>query len=167
MNYAQMRKYDIANGENIRASLFVSGCSHNCKDCFNKEYQSYDYGTEWTKEVEDLFMGYVADKNVKGVSILGGEPFDHVNVATLATLVKRIKQEFPSKTVWVWSGYTIEQILKDEKMKVLLMDIDVLIDGRFVLSKKDLKLRFRGSSNQRIIDVQKTLNEEKIILFME
>lgn len=162
MNYAQMRKYDIANGLGIRATLFVSGCTHQCPGCFNEAYQDFSYGKLWNEEAEETFMSYVRDANVHGVSILGGEPMQQD--ASLAALLKRIKEE-TGKNIWIYSGDTFENIIKDPLKKEILQYCDVLVDGPFVEALKDLHLRFRGSSNQRIIDVVPALKENKPILF--
>jgi anaerobic ribonucleoside-triphosphate reductase activating protein len=163
MNYAQMRKFDIANGVGIRATLFVSGCTHNCKGCFNKEYQSFSYGNEWNKDAEEKFLTYVKDPNVHGVTILGGEPMQQTNDDNLLNLLKRIKIE-TEQTIWIFSGYTFEEIINDSKRLELLKLCDVLVDGRFVEELKDIKLRFRGSSNQRIIDIKQSLESSQVIL---
>lgn len=162
MYYAQMRKYDIANGLGIRATLFVSGCRHKCSGCFNEAYQDFEYGTLWDEEAEATFMSYVKDKNVNGVSILGGEPMQQDN--HLQELLKRIKEE-TGKHIWIYSGNTYEQILQDTHKKEILQYCDVLVDGPFIEALKDLKLKFRGSSNQRIIDVQASLKAGSVILF--
>lgn len=162
MYYAQMRKYDIANGLGIRATLFVSGCRHKCSGCFNEAYQDFEYGTLWDEEAEAIFMSYVKDKNVNGVSILGGEPMQQDN--HLQELLKRIKEE-TGKHIWIYSGNTYEQILQDTHKKEILQYCDVLVDGPFIEALKDLKLKFRGSSNQRIIDVQASLKAGSVILF--
>ena len=161
MYYAQMRKYDIANGLGIRATLFVSGCDHHCPGCFNEAYQDFQYGKPWDSEAEQLFMSYVKDDNVHGVSILGGEPMQQD--ASMAKLLRRIKEE-TSKSIWLFSGDTFEVIMKDAHKREILSYCDVLVDGPFVEALKDLRLRFRGSSNQRIIDVQPSLKENKPIL---
>lgn len=164
MHYAQMRKYDVANGIGIRSTLFVSGCTHQCPGCFNTDYREFDYGTPWTKEAEDTFLSYIKDENVHGVTILGGEPMQQTKDDDLLNLLRRIKQE-TNETIWIYSGYTYEEILKEPKRRQILELCDVLVDGRFVETLKDLKLRFRGSSNQNIIDVQASLTSgEKVLL---
>ena len=163
MYYAQIRKYDIANGPGIRCSLFVSGCTHRCKGCFNEDYRNFRYGNEWNSEIEDKFMEMIQNSQVKGVTFLGGEPMDQMHDDVLLNLIKRIKNE-TKKNIWVYSGYTYEQIMKHEKRKKILSFCDVLVDGLFVLEKKDLKLKFRGSSNQRIIDVQASLIGDEVQL---
>ena len=162
MNYAQIRHYDVANGPGVRASIFVSGCTHNCKNCFNKEAQDFNYGNLYTKEVEDKFMQYVLDNNTKGVSILGGEPLMQTMDDSLLNLLKRIKKE-TNKEIWLWSGYTYEEAILSKKRKEILNYVDVLIDGRFEEENKSLLIKFRGSTNQRIIDLNKTREEGKII----
>ena len=162
MNYAQIRHYDVANGPGVRASIFVSGCTHNCKNCFNKEAQDFNYGNLYTKEVEDKFMKYVLDNNTKGVSILGGEPLMQTMDDSLLNLLKRIKKE-TNKEIWLWSGYTYEEAILSEKRKEILNYVDVLVDGRFEEENKSLLIKFRGSTNQRIIDLNKTREEGKIV----
>lgn len=163
MHYAQMRKFDIANGIGIRTTLFVSGCTHRCPNCFNQDYQAFDYGKIWDQTAEDTFMSYVKDANVHGVTILGGEPMEQTQDEDLYNLFKRIKTE-TNQTIWVYSGYTFEAILKDEKKRRLLEWCDVLVDGPFIESLKDIKLKFRGSSNQTIIDVKASLIQGKKVL---
>ena len=164
MHYAQMRKYDVANGIGIRSTLFVSGCTHQCPGCFNTDYREFDYGMPWTKEAEDTFLSYIEDENVHGVTILGGEPMQQTKDDDLLNLLRRIKQE-TNEIIWIYSGYTYEEILKEPKRRQILELCDVLVDGRFVEALKDLKLRFRGSSNQNIIDVQASLTSgEKVLL---
>lgn len=162
MNYAQIRHYDVANGPGVRASIFVSGCTHNCKNCFNKEAQDFNYGNLYTKEVENKFMKYVLDDNTKGVSILGGEPLMQTMDDSLLNLLKRIKKE-TNKEIWLWSGYTYEEAILSEKRREILNYVDVLVDGRFEEENKSLLIKFRGSTNQRIIDLNKTRKEGKIV----
>lgn len=162
MNYAQLRHYDVANGPGVRASIFVSGCRFNCKGCFNKEAQDFNYGNIYTKEVEDKFMEYIKDDNVKGISILGGEPLMQTTDYSLLNLLKRIKKE-TNKEIWMWTGFIYETAILDEKRKEILNYVDVLVDGQFDESKKVLNLKFRGSTNQRIIDLNRTRLTGKII----
>lgn len=164
MNYAQIRKFDVANGIGIRSTLFVSGCEHRCNGCFNQDYWDYRYGETWSKEAFDKLVGYVGLPQVKGISLLGGEPFAPSNAIELARLAEHIKEMYPSKDIWVWSGYTFEQLIKNPVQLELLQYCDTLVDGKFIAELKDLKLRFRGSSNQRIIDVLASLKEGKVIL---
>jgi len=163
MYYAQIRKNDIANGPGIRSSLFVSGCTHNCPGCFNRDYMKFNYGNIWTKAVEDEFIEMISDPQVKGVTILGGEPMDQLHDDDLLNLVRRIKNEV-GKNIWIYSGYTYEQILQHHKQKEILIFCDTLVDGLFVMELKDLKLKFKGSSNQRIIDIQKSLTTNEVQL---
>ena len=162
MKYAKIRKLDVTNGPGIRTTLFVSGCTHNCKDCFNKEQQDFNYGEEFTKEIEDEFIEYTKARQIKGVNILGGEPMQQVKDNTLLNLLKRIRME-TNKPIWLWSGYTLEEILRNEKRLEILKEVDVLMDGRFEADKRDIMLKYRGSSNQRVIDVKRTLKEDRVI----
>ena len=163
MYYAQIRKYDTANGPGIRCSLFVSGCTHKCKGCFNKDYMKFNYGNRWTKAIEDNFIEIICEPQIKGVTLLGGEPMDQVHDDDILNLVKRIKNEV-GKNIWLYSGYTFEQIMQHEKRKEILSFCDALVDGLYVEELKDLKLKFRGSSNQRIIDVGKSLEKNEVQL---
>lgn len=162
MNFAQIRKYDVANGPGIRTTIFVTGCTHKCHNCFNEEYQDFDFGDPWTQRETDEVIEDLKLDEVKGLTILGGEPFQ--NEVDLLQVLSDIKKEV-QKDIWIFSGYTYEEILKDEDKKKLLGECDVLVDGRFVEALKDLSLRFRGSSNQRIIDVQKSLESNEVVLF--
>lgn len=163
MKYAQIRKFDVANGPGIRTSIFVTGCTHNCKGCFNKEYQSFSYGDDWTNKETEKVIEYLKDKNVSGLTLLGGEPFQ--NVDGLLEVIKEVKNI--KKDIWAYSGYTFEEIINDPKRLKLLEEVDVLVDGKFVEEKKNLKLRFRGSSNQRILDCKRSLEEQKPIWLEE
>ena len=162
MNYAQLRKYDIANGTGVRCILFVSGCTHHCKGCFNKEYQDFNFGNRWNRQAEDEFMSYVKDHNVSGVTILGGEPLDQTMDDDLLNLIKYIKSE-TNKDIWIYSGYTYEEIICDSKKKAIIELCDTLVDGKFVQALADVRLKFRGSSNQRIIDIQHSLLKNTVI----
>ena len=167
MNIAQIRKYDVANGPGIRTTVFVSGCTHNYYNCFNKQYQDFKFGNFLTILKKNEIMSYISE--TKRLSILGGEPMQQG--WEMVDFVFDIKNTYKDTNIWVWTGYTIEEILNPKDglsyQRELLKYIDVLVDGKFVQSKKDLKLKFRGSSNQRIIDVQKTLATGKIILMEE
>ena len=166
MNYAQWRKYDIANGPGIRASLFVSGCTHNCVGCFNTKFKSFNYGKKWNETAENTFIEMVQDPQVKGVTILGGEPLDQIRDEKLLNLLTRIKEQ-TKKNIWIYSGYTFEEILKNKERRDLIAQCDVLVDGQFVEELKDLRLKFRGSKNQRIIDIKKSLKTKDIKLYQE
>lgn len=163
MNYAQIRKLDVTNGPDIRTTLFVSGCTHNCDGCFNAEQQNFNYGDEFTKENEDEFIKYTLNLNVKGVNVLGGEPMQQIMDDSLLNLLKRVNKE-TKKPIWMWSGYRFEEIIQDPKRVQLLKEVTVLIDGKFEIDKRDLMLKYRGSSNQRVIDVKKSLTENKVVL---
>ncbi len=161
MNYGQIRKYDIANGPGIRTSIFVTGCKLNCKNCFNKEYQDPNFGQTWTQKNTNQVINYLKSDEISGLSILGGEPFESAN--DLINILNDIKNKI-NKNIWIYSGYTFEYLMKNPVYKQLLEKVDVLVDGPFIESKKDLKLKFRGSSNQRIIDVKSSLINGKAIL---
>ncbi len=162
MHYGQMRQYDIANGPGIRSTVFVTGCSRHCVNCFNPEYQDPAAGQKWTeKEMKQLLEWLQAPTN-GGLTLLGGEPME--NTADLTDLVKTVKAALPHKSVWVYSGFTYEEIMADAKKKALADVCDVLVDGPFVDALKDPGLYFRGSSNQRVIDLQKTRASGKVTL---
>ena len=162
MKYAKIRKLDVTNGPGIRTTLFVSGCTHNCEGCFNKEQQDFNYGNEFTKEIENEFIEYTKSRQIKGVNILGGEPMQQTKDDSLLNLLKRIKIE-TNKPIWLWSGYKFEEIIIEPKMLELLKQVDVLIDGKFEIEKRDLMLKYRGSENQRVIDVKKSLEQNRVI----
>ena len=170
MHYGEIKKTDIANGVGVRVSLFVSGCRHHCEDCFNKMTWAFDYGKEYTQATEDMIIGYLSPDYIKGLTLIGGEPFEKENQDALLSLTERVKKELPHKDIWCYSGFTFEEITGKSRAAgdtavALLKNIDVLVDGRFEKDKKDIRLKFRGSSNQRIIDVKKTLSQGKIILW--
>lgn len=152
MNIAQIRKFDIANGEGIRTTLFVSGCHFHCKGCFNVEYQNFNYGKPLTKEVIDDIVDSINNPNVFGLSILGGEPLDQ-DIGELRSLLTEVKAR-TQKTIWMWTGYIFEN-LEEVQKQVVLDCVDMLVDGQFIEELKDLTLAFRGSSNQRILQVEK------------
>ena len=162
MNYADMRRYDASNWSGINSTLFVSGCTFNCKGCFNKVAQDFNYGKPYTKEVEDLFISYIKDKHVDGACLLGGDVFQQ-DLDIILILVKRIKTE-TGKPIYVWSGYLWENLIQDEKKLKILKYIDVLIDGQFEEDKKDLTLKHKGSTNQREVNVKESLNKNKVVL---
>ena len=163
MNYATIRNCDIANGEGVRVSLFVSGCTHHCKGCFNPDQWSFDYGEPFDEKAEDLVLGYLAPSYIAGLSILGGEPMEPENQRALVPFIRRLRDRFGlTKTIGVYPGCVLETHLKAEGSRwrtevtdEFLSLIDVLVDGPFVEEKKDISLKFRGSSNQRIIDMKK------------
>lgn len=162
MNYAKIRKLDVTNGPGIRTTLFVSGCTHNCEGCFNKEQQDFNYGNKFTKETEDEFIQLTKSIQIKGVNILGGEPMQQIMDDTLLNLLKRIKLE-TDKPIWLWSGYTFEEIVNNPKRLEILREVDVLIDGKFQADKRDIMLKYRGSANQRVIDVKKSLEQGNVV----
>ena len=164
MNYAQIRKYDVANGPGIRTTIFVTGCTHNCKECFNKEYQDFNFGDPWTEKETEMVKDYLNQPEVAGLTVLGGEPFQ--NIEGLVPVLKEIRKS-TDKDIWIFSGDTFETIKADEKKFELLKLCDVLVDGPFVNELKDLRLKFRGSSNQRIIKIKDSIEEDKVILWEE
>lgn len=170
MNYGAIKKCDIANGVGVRTVLFVSGCTHHCKGCFQPETWNFDYGEKYTKETEDEIIESLRPDYVDGITLLGGEPFEPESQRELVKLLRRIKKELPQKTVWSFSGYTYEELTGDsravcEVTNEMLSMLDVLVDGEFVEAKRNISLRFRGSENQRLIDMNKTRKEGKIVLW--
>ena len=159
MNYAAIKKHDIANGPGVRVSLFVSGCTHHCEGCFNPETWDFQYGTPYTAETELEILEALEPDYIRGLSLLGGEPLEPEHQAALLPLLRRFSRLYPDKTIWGFSGFTYEELTSDgthprcEVTDEMLSLLDVLVDGRFVEELKDLTLRFRGSSNQRLIDL--------------
>lgn len=170
MNYANIKYNDIANGEGVRVSLFVSGCTHHCKNCFNKETWDFNYGRPFDKFVEDEIIKNLAPDYINGLTLLGGEPMEPANQQGLLNFVKRVKAIYPNKTIWCYSGYLFDkELLQPSRAfcpwtRELLSYIDVLVDGEFVEELKDITLRFKGSSNQRVIDVQESLKNNCVVL---
>ena len=170
MNYASIKPIDIANGTGVRVSLFVSGCTHRCKGCFNSEAWDFNYGEPYTAETADYILSCLDKTYIRGISLLGGEPFDPKNQPELIELLKAVRDRFPEKNVWCYTGYDFEKDLNGEfadenkKTRELLRMIDILVDGEFVEALKNPSLKFRGSSNQRIIDVQASLKSGKTVL---
>ena len=168
MYYGEIKKFDIANGEGVRVSLFVSGCTHHCKGCFNAETWDFNYGQPYTDDTEAEIIGALNHDFIAGLSLLGGEPFEPENQRALLPLLKKVKSIFPEKNVWCYTGYLFDKDLlgesraKCECTDEMLQLIDVLVDGKFAEELKDISLAYRGSSNQRIIDVQKSLQTGKI-----
>ncbi len=169
MNYAVIKKFDIANGPGVRVSLFVSGCRHKCKNCFNSEAWDFGYGKEFTDETVNEIIEALDKDYIEGFSLLGGEPFEPENQAGIYKVLKAIKEKLPQKTVWCYTGFDYEkQLIKglvgDKELTLKCLElIDVLVDGKFVEELKSPALLFRGSSNQRIIDVKKSLEENNVI----
>lgn len=171
MNYATIKNCDIANGPGVRVSLFVSGCSHRCPGCFNREAWDYDYGKPFTQETAEEILAMLAPAFIKGLTLLGGEPFDPRNQEAVVELLRQVKATYPHKSIWAFSGYLFDRDILSGKLgdweitKEYLSYLDVLVDGPFVEAKKNLSLRFRGSENQRLIDVPASLATGKVILW--
>ena len=171
MNYAAIKDCDIANGPGVRITLFVSGCNHHCKGCFNQEAWDFDYGQPFTQETIDTIIRMMKPGYIKGLTLLGGEPFDPRNQGAVVELLRQVKKVYPQKTVWAFSGYLFDRDILSGTLgdwnvtREYLSYLDVLVDGPFVEAKKDLMLRFRGSSNQRLIDVPKSLAAGELILW--
>lgn len=171
MNYATIKNCDIANGPGVRVSLFVSGCTHHCKGCFNEVAWDFDYGQPFTQETIDKILEMMKPGYIKGITLLGGEPFEPQNQPALVELLRQIKAVYPEKTIWAFSGYLFDKDILPGKLgdpavtRELIGYLDVLVDGRFVEEKKNLSLRFRGSSNQRIIHVPSSLETGEIVLW--
>ena len=171
MNYGDIKRIDVANGPGVRVSLFVSGCTHHCKGCFNQETWDFNFGKEFTENEIDTIMEYLKPDYIKGLSLLGGEPFEYANQQGGLPLLRRFKALYPDKDVWCYTGYDFEKDILDKMMlnwaetRELIKYINILVDGEFMEDRKDLSLRFRGSDNQRIIDVPKSLQEKKVILW--
>lgn len=169
MNYADIKKIDVANGEGVRVSVFVSGCNHHCKGCFNQCAWDFNYGKEFSEKEEQQIIDYMNHDYISGLSLLGGEPLEPRNQEGLLPLVKKVKEKFPNKDIWCYTGFdfekdVVEKMAKNnETTRELLKYIDIIVDGKFEEDKKDLKLQFRGSSNQKIVDVKKSLQTGKIV----
>ena len=159
--YSEIKNLDIANGPDFRVSLFVSGCRNRCPGCFNPETWSFTYGQEFTWETLHEIERLLRNPNIKGLSILGGDPFEPENIAWVETLCAYVKHNTINKDIWVWTGYSLDDVWEEHALKY----IDVLVDGPFEKNKKDLSLAYRGSSNQRIIDVQKSLAAGEVVLW--
>lgn len=171
MNYAELKLYDVANGPGIRISLFVSGCTRGCKECFNKEAWDFNFGKPFTDDVIDEIIEYLRPDYVEGLTLLGGEPFEHSNQQGLLPLLRKVRDCYPDLSIWCFSGYDFEEDIMGRmykewpETKEMLSYIDILVDGRFMVELKDLRLKFKGSSNQRTIMVQETLEKGEIILW--
>ena len=163
MNYAAIKKTDIANGPGVRVSLFVSGCRRHCKGCFNSETWDFNYGNLFGKSTMNEILEALDKEYIEGFSILGGEPFENENKETVYNVIRTVKEKFPQKTIWCYSGFCFEELA--ESSRNILELIDVLVDGPFVEEKKNLRLKFRGSENQRIIDVKKSLEKGETVEF--
>ena len=173
MNYATIKNNDIANGPGVRVSLFVSGCTHKSPGCFNEVAWDFDYGQPFTQETIDTILDMLRAPHIKGLTLLGGEPFEPQNQPAIVELLRQIKAKYPEKTIWAYSGYLFDRdILAGRLGPKEITDeyvsyLDVIVDGRFVLSRKNLSLRFRGSDNQRLIDVKASLKAGEVILWQD
>lgn len=171
MNYGEIKKCDIANGEGVRVSLFVSGCTHHCPGCFNEDTWDFNYGKEFTQETEEEILEALSLDYINGLSLLGGEPFEPQNQEVLVKLLRKVKEQYPAKDIWCYSGYLFDKELLGESRArcgctdEMLSMLDVLVDGRFVEALKDITLVFRGSSNQRVIDVKQSLECGEVVLW--
>ena len=171
MYYGELKKYDIANGAGVRVTLFVSGCTNACKGCFQKETWDFHFGQPYTKETEDYIIECLKDENIQGLTLLGGEPFEPENQKELIHLLRRVRKELPHKDIWSYTGFVLDRDLLEGQRKhtdvtyEMLSYIDVLVDGPFIAEKKNLALYFRGSENQRVIDMNRTREEKNIILY--
>lgn len=171
MNYGEIKKCDIANGEGVRVSLFVSGCSHHCKGCFNPETWNFAYGEPFTEETGEVLLRYLEPEYISGLTLLGGEPFEVENQKALTPFLREVRRRYPGKDIWCYTGYTLERDLLSEGSvrcectDELLGMIDVLVDGEFIEEEKDISLVFRGSANQRVIALPETLKMKKICLW--
>ncbi len=170
MYYGEIKDCDIANGEGVRVSLFVSGCTNHCEHCFQPQTWAFDYGQPFTEETEDRLLSLLSPSYVNGLTLLGGEPFEPENQRALLPFLRRARTAYPEKTIWAYSGFTYEELLTEgssprcEATDGMLSLLDVLVDGRFVEARKDISLRFRGSSNQRLIDLNATRQAGEIVL---
>lgn len=173
MNYAEIKYCDIANGVGVRTSLFVSGCTHRCKGCFNELAWDFGYGREFDSKIQGQIIESLKPSYIEGLTLLGGEPFEPSNQRGLVSFLKEVKKVYPNKTIWCYTGYTLEKdLLNESRARCEVTDemlglIDVLVDGEFVQDLYDISLCFRGSSNQRIIDLKTTLSEGKTVLWKE
>ena len=175
MNYATIKWTDIANGEGVRISLFVSGCTHRCKNCFNEVAWDFHYGLPFDESVEEKIIKELGSDFIAGLSLLGGEPLEPQNQEALLPFIKKVKARYPQKTIWCYTGFvfnaktgTLEETKKNTPYtKELISLFDVLVDGAYVEELKDIRLKFRGSSNQRVIDVQKTLEKGECVLYLD
>ena len=171
MNYAAIKWADVANGPGVRVSLFVSGCTHRCPGCFNEEAQDFAYGQPFTRAEEDKIVQALAPAHIKGLSLLGGEPFEPDNQRALLPLLRRVRAAYPDKEIWCYSGYILEaELWRDSRARCECTDemlslLDVLVDGPFVEAQKDLNLRFRGSANQRILNVPASIRAQTPVLW--
>lgn len=171
MNYADIKYIDVANGIGIRVSVFVSGCTHHCKNCFNRETWDFQYGKPFTQDTIRQVLDYLKPDHIRGLSLLGGEPLEHSNQIGLLPLLRKVKEIYPKKDIWCFTGYDFEKDILEHMCKEwnetreLLSYLDVLVDGEFIEERKDLTLRFKGSSNQRSILVKPSLKQNRVVLW--
>lgn len=163
MNYATIKKTDVANGPGVRVSLFVSGCRHACKGCFNSEAWDFKYGNPFNEDIMSEILTALEPEYIEGFSVLGGEPFEPDNRETVLEIIKTVREKYPELSIWCYSGFLFEVLKETETSRDILNLIDVLVDGKFVEEKKNLRLKFRGSENQRLIDVKKSLAAGEVI----
>lgn len=172
MHYGNIKKQDIANGEGVRVTLFVSGCTNHCKNCFQPQTWDFEYGTLFTKDTEKEILEALKPSYIKGLTLLGGEPFEPSNQRTLVQLLKKVKETYPDKDIWSFTGFILDQDLLEggrkhiEVTDELLSYIDVLVDGPFIEEQKNISLAFRGSENQRVIDLKKSFAQKEIVLYL-
>ncbi|MCC8060120.1 MAG: anaerobic ribonucleoside-triphosphate reductase activating protein [Clostridiales bacterium] len=163
MNYAEIKQFDVANGPGVRVSLFVSGCTHHCKDCFNAEAWDFDYGKPFTEQTQEELLKMLEPAYISGLTLLGGEPMEPQNQEALLPFIRRVRERFPKKTIWCFSGYLFDRdivermMVESETSRELVPMFDVLVDGEFMTEKRNLMLKFRGSENQRVLDVKASL----------
>ncbi len=173
MHYGNIKQYDIADGEGVRTTLFVSGCTNCCKGCFQPETWDFNFGKPYTEETENRIMEMLADENIQGLTLLGGEPFEPENQRVLINLLRRVRKELPEKDIWSYTGFVYERDLLAGKRKhtevtdEMLSLIDILVDGPFIEEKKNISLMFRGSENQRVIDMKQTLALGHVVLYLQ
>lgn len=173
MNYSEIKNCDIANGPGVRVTLFVSGCTHHCEGCFNEETWDFGYGNPFDENVEKKLLDCLEPEYISGLTLLGGEPLEYANWQALLPFVRKVKERYPKKNIWCYSGYLFDEDIVDKfcvqwkDMREFLSYIDVLVDGEFIMQEKDISLQFRGSRNQRIIMVQESLQNKDIILWSE
>ena len=173
MNYATIKNCDIANGPGVRVSLFVSGCTHRCPGCFNEVAWDFEYGEPFTEQTIEMIIKMMEPAHIKGLTLLGGEPFEPQNQPALVELLRRVKSAYPQKSVWAFSGYLFDKdilawrLVDREVTEEFLSYLDVLVDGPFILAQKNLSLRFRGSENQRLINVPESLRRGEVVLWQD
>ena len=173
MHYGNIKQYDIADGPGCRTTLFVSGCTNHCKNCFQPETWDFSFGEPYTKETENRIMELLADESIQGLTLLGGEPFEPENQRVLVTLLRCVSKELPEKDIWSYTGFIYDRdLLKGQRKHCEVTDemlslIDVLVDGPFIEELKKITLKFRGSENQRLIDMKKTLASKEVVLYVD